>query len=232
MSLKIGGSWRTLSAMLRYPCVIFYYHNNQRIANCCAWFLDIPMTWLWSQYDAMFNMVIDLWRHWYMSMADSICHAPPIFNDITNWICFSTETSDFLKQIFLKWVYIFHHPRMHVMSIWCHTDVNLVSYWVRCYIMCLLGYDFSDCFLHCIHLSTHFLLILYLKTQYEISLPFLLTEIEVKFYRGFWTRTVTGIYPVGIWCQNDVVSMWRHHAASTLIRRHFHVMCLLGRIID
>ena len=135
MSLKIGGSWRTLSAMLRYPCVIFYYHSNQRIANCCAWFLDIPMTWLWSQYDAMFIMVIDLWRHWYMSMADSICHAPPIFNDITNWNFFSTETSDFLKQIFLKWVYIFHHPRMHVMSIWCHTDVNLVSSWVRCYII-------------------------------------------------------------------------------------------------
>ena len=38
-------------------------------------------------------------------------------------------------------------------------------------------------------------------------------------------------YPVGIWCQNDVVttSMRRHHVASTLIRRHFYVMCPLGK---
>ena len=36
--------------------------------------------------------------------------------------------------------------------------------------------------------------------------------------------------PVGIRCQNDVVStsMRRHHVASPLIRRHFHVMCPLG----
>ena len=38
---------------------------------------------------------------------------------------------------------------------------------------------------------------------------------------------------MGIWCQNDVVStsMRRYHVASTLIRRHFYVMCLLGIII-
>ena len=37
---------------------------------------------------------------------------------------------------------------------------------------------------------------------------------------------------MGIWCQNDVVStsMRRHHVASTLIRRHFYVMCPLGSI--
>ena len=37
---------------------------------------------------------------------------------------------------------------------------------------------------------------------------------------------------MGIWCQNDVVStsMRRHHVASTLIRRHFHVMCPLGEM--
>ena len=36
--------------------------------------------------------------------------------------------------------------------------------------------------------------------------------------------------PVGIWCQNDVVStsMRRDDVASTLIRRHFYVMCPLG----
>ena len=36
--------------------------------------------------------------------------------------------------------------------------------------------------------------------------------------------------PVGIWCRNDVVltSMRRNHVASTLIRRHFYVMCPLG----
>ena len=33
---------------------------------------------------------------------------------------------------------------------------------------------------------------------------------------------VHNVYPVGIWCQNDVVSMSmrRNHVASTLIRRH------------
>ena len=36
---------------------------------------------------------------------------------------------------------------------------------------------------------------------------------------------------VGIWRQNDVVSMSmrRDHVVSTLIRRHFYVMCPLGR---
>ena len=35
---------------------------------------------------------------------------------------------------------------------------------------------------------------------------------------------------MGFWCQNDVVStsMRRNHVASTLIRRHFYVMCPLG----
>ena len=39
-------------------------------------------------------------------------------------------------------------------------------------------------------------------------------------------------YPAGIWCQNDVVSTWmrRHLVASTLTRRHFHVICPLGTI--
>ena len=36
------------------------------------------------------------------------------------------------------------------------------------------------------------------------------------------------IIPAGVWCQNDVVSTsMRHHVASTLIRRHFDVMCTL-----
>ena len=39
---------------------------------------------------------------------------------------------------------------------------------------------------------------------------------------------------MGIWCQNDVVStsMRRNHVASTLIRRHFYVMCPLGWYAD
>ena len=39
-----------------------------------------------------------------------------------------------------------------------------------------------------------------------------------------------GSIPVGMWCQNDVVStsMRRHHVVSTLIRPHFYVMCPLG----
>ena len=40
---------------------------------------------------------------------------------------------------------------------------------------------------------------------------------------------VSPLDPVGIWCQNDVISTSvRNHVASTLIRRHFHVMCPLG----
>ena len=37
-------------------------------------------------------------------------------------------------------------------------------------------------------------------------------------------------YPLGTQCLNDVVStsMRRDHVASTLIRRHFDVICLLG----
>ena len=37
-------------------------------------------------------------------------------------------------------------------------------------------------------------------------------------------------FPVCIWCQNDAVltSMRRNYVASTLIRRHFYVMCSLG----
>ena len=44
-------------------------------------------------------------------------------------------------------------------------------------------------------------------------------------------RPVVAEYiPVGIWCQNDVVStsMRRDHVASTLIRRHFNTKCPLG----
>ena len=44
-----------------------------------------------------------------------------------------------------------------------------------------------------------------------------------------------GPYPVGIWCQNDVVLtlMRRHHVASTFIRRHFlhHVPAGTGYMI-
>ena len=38
------------------------------------------------------------------------------------------------------------------------------------------------------------------------------------------------VFPLGIWCQNDVVStsMRRNHVASTLVRRHLYFMCPLG----
>ena len=40
-------------------------------------------------------------------------------------------------------------------------------------------------------------------------------------------------YPAGTQYQNDVVStsMRRDHVASTLIRRHFNVVCLLGNVV-
>ena len=47
---------------------------------------------------------------------------------------------------------------------------------------------------------------------------------------SFWREIKTA--PVSIWCQNGVVStsIRRHHVASTLIRRHFHIMCPLGAL--
>ena len=43
-------------------------------------------------------------------------------------------------------------------------------------------------------------------------------------------NAMTLIFLVGIWCENDVVSMSmrRYHVTSTLIRHHFYVMCPLG----
>ena len=35
---------------------------------------------------------------------------------------------------------------------------------------------------------------------------------------------------MGSWCQNDVASMRRNHVTSTLIRRHFYVICQLGYV--
>ena len=43
-------------------------------------------------------------------------------------------------------------------------------------------------------------------------------------------KDLSAQYLVSIWCQNDVVSTWmrRDHVASTLMRRHFYVMCPAG----
>ena len=43
-------------------------------------------------------------------------------------------------------------------------------------------------------------------------------------------RNIGNVFPVDIWCQNNVVStsLRRNNVASTLIRRHFYVMCPLG----
>ena len=53
----------------------------------------------------------------------------------------------------------------------------------------------------------------------------------------FAIRDSDRAFPVGIWCQNDVVStlMRRNHVASTLIRRHFRscarwVYCTTQRV--
>ena len=58
---------------------------------------------------------------------------------------------------------------------------------------------------------------------------FVLPPFTILYRRG--QLCDTRIYPVGIWCQNDVVStsMRRDHVASTLIPRHFHTKCPLGR---
>ena len=63
-----------------------------------------------------------------------------------------------------------------------------------------------------------------------IRLALILLKIEL---RCNWFKSYCVFYTlVGIWCQNDVVStsMRHNHVASTLIRRHFYVMCPLGRI--
>ena len=52
------------------------------------------------QYDVIVVTVAYLWRHWYSSMVDSVCHAPPnlvyamlhqIFNATTNWNSFNSN---------------------------------------------------------------------------------------------------------------------------------------------
>ena len=50
------------------------------------------------------------------------------------------------------------------------------------------------------------------------------------FITGIITIGIVQSVPVGIWYQNDVVKtpMRRHHVASTLIRRHFYVICPVG----
>ena len=49
-------------------------------------------------------------------------------------------------------------------------------------------------------------------------------------YLGYGETLIPTVFPAGIWCQNDVVSMSmrRNHVASTLIRRHFRTKCPLG----
>ena len=55
------------------------------------------------QYDVIVDMVTYLLPHWYWSMVDSVCHAPPNFSMTLQTKILSTEFSDFLKQIiFLK----------------------------------------------------------------------------------------------------------------------------------
>ena len=61
----------------------------------------IPMTSLWNQYDGIVATVTDIWRHWYRSMAGSVCHAPSIFNDISIWNSFNSYFK-FSQMIILK----------------------------------------------------------------------------------------------------------------------------------
>ena len=58
-----------------------------------------PATLLWSQYDVKMATVAGTWCHWYRSMADNVCHPPPIFNEITNENSINRNFS-FFKQIF------------------------------------------------------------------------------------------------------------------------------------
>ena len=64
-------------------------------------------------------------------------------------------------------------------------------------------------------------------------------KMQQRVPNGHWVchkrfcKAIPGLSnPVGIWCQNDVIStsMRRNHVASTLIRRHLYVMCPLGSI--
>ena len=54
-------------------------------------------------------------------------------------------------------------------------------------------------------------------------------SIQLKKWTLIRLCNVSPSDPVGIWCQNDVISTsMRNHVAWTFIRRHFHVMCPLG----
>ena len=60
----------------------------------------------------------------------------------------------------------------------------------------------------------------------------LFPAIHQRSYPGFVYSCADSL-PMGIWCQNDIVSMSMrcNHIASTLIRRHFYVMRLLSGLM-
>ena len=63
---------------------------------------------------------------------------------------------------------------------------------------------------------------------YNVTLKAPITTAADDIHKYFFREN----NPVGICCQNDVVStlMRRHHVPSSLIRRHFITKCPLGRL--
>ena len=51
------------------------------------------------QYNVISVTLAYLGRHWYRSLADSVCHIPPFFSIKLQTKILTTETSAFLKQI-------------------------------------------------------------------------------------------------------------------------------------
>ena len=94
------------------------------------WQNGILMTSFWNQYYAIVASGADLRRHWYKSMADSVCHAPPIFHCHYKTEILSTETSDCLKQkkFFSHIIWCYICTKTNTLQIQCINVVRLRTF--------------------------------------------------------------------------------------------------------
>ena len=96
--------------------------------------LSILMEWIPNDVTLMtiVAMVTDLWCHWYRSMADSVCHMPSIFNDITNWNSFDSnfrfsKTNKFFSSHLIQFIIIFATGYFYTPSSFVHISCVSLS---------------------------------------------------------------------------------------------------------
>lgn len=124
-----GAWWLTLYAILWSK---INYHSDYWIVNCCAYMSEWrPMMSLWHQYWLLVAMVTYPWHRWYGSMANSGCHAQPIFQ----WH-YELKFLQQKNQIFLKYIIILQsfnyerHTLKRTRKMWkfkCNQDFSYIN---------------------------------------------------------------------------------------------------------